>query len=124
MPTSNNIDRFREAKAAVEKLYLPAKKDQFARANELAAEITQITKELRDDFGHKWVFPKNGRPRKRVKPEPAPQPKPSPEIARLQRKLETQKRKLAAAKDPAESKRLQDKVYETEDELRLLIAER
>jgi len=116
MPST--LDQYRQAKTTYLKLRDSAKKDLIARANELAAEIGQIQRELREDFGHKWPFPKNGRPRKRaIKPEPAP--KPTPQIARIQRQIEAQKSKLAAATDPAQSKRISDRIYELEDQMRL-----
>jgi hypothetical protein len=57
----------------------------------------------------------------RVEPKTEqPAAKPDPKVARLQKRLETAKKKLEAAKAAgAPTKNLEDKVYEIEDDLRL-----
>ena len=49
---SNTIDQYREAKATYQKLHSQAKRELVARFNQLAAELLQIQRELKEDFGH------------------------------------------------------------------------
>jgi hypothetical protein len=127
----NTIEQYREAKATYEKLQSQAKKDLLARFHELANELLQIQKELRDDFGTKVAIPskwKAARGRaKAVSPaKAAPVPRaapaaPNPLIARTEKKLATQKRKLdEAVRAGHDPKPIKDRIYELEDELRLV----
>jgi hypothetical protein len=123
MPTT--IDQYREAKATYQKLHNQAKKELLARFHELANELVQIQKELKDDFGTKVVIQSKPKPPRRA-PAPAPEPRPqkavlpNPQIARTEKKLAAAKQKLqdllAAGKDTQPTR---DRIYELEDELRL-----
>lgn len=120
---SNTIDQYREAKAAYQRLHNQAKKELIARFNQLAAELFQIQKELKDDFGHKVSIPAKGKVVRAVRtiaakaPEPAA---PNPKIVVLEKRIAAEKLKLekaAAAGKP--DKPIKDRIYELEDELRL-----
>jgi hypothetical protein len=128
MPTT--IDQYREAKATYEKLQSQAKKDLLSRFQELANELLQIQKELREDFGTKVAIPskrktvrrgsKAAAPVKAVPTQRSSPAAPNPMIARTEKKLVTQKRKLdEAVKAGQDSKAIKDRIYELEDELRL-----
>jgi hypothetical protein len=126
---SNTIDQYREAKNNYLKLRNQAKKELVARFNELAAELLRIQRELLEDFGEKVAMPAKGKKAKPVKTaapqakpvqheEPAP---PSPKILVIQKQIEKLNKKLAdtqAAGKP--TKAIQDRIYELEDEIRLL----
>ena len=122
----NTLDQYREAKNNYLKLRNQARKELIARFNALAAELFQIQRELLEDFGEKVPLPK---PRKvrtaKVAVTPAP-PKavptpPSPKVTALEKQLEKQKQKLADTKAGGKPvKAIEDRVYEIEDELRLL----
>lgn len=123
------IDQYREAKATYEKLQSQAKRDLLARFQELANELLQIQKELREDFGTKVAIPSKRKAVRRAAKTPSPvtaAPKrtapatPNPAIARTEKKLATQKRKLEeAVKAGQDGKAIRDRIYELEDELRL-----
>jgi hypothetical protein len=49
----NTIEQYREAKATYQKLHSQAKKELVARFNQLANELLQIQRELKEDFAHK-----------------------------------------------------------------------
>jgi hypothetical protein len=127
---STTIDQYREAKNSYLKLRNQAKKELIARFNELANELLQLQRELLEDFGEKIALPSKSSkvrpvktPKPATKPEPAPAPPaaPSPKITALEKQLEKHKKKLAevqAAGKPV--KVLEDRIYELEDELRLL----
>ena len=128
-PTSTTIDQYREAKNQYLKLKNQAKKELIARFNALASELLQVQRELLEDFGEKVSMP--AKPSAAKKPKapaatPAPSaPAPSPANAAkadaLTKQLDKQKRKLEelkAAGKPA--KTVEDRIYEIEDELRLL----
>lgn len=124
MPTT--IDRYREAKETYQKLHNEAKKELLARFHELAGELLQIQKELREDFAMKVPIPtkpKGGKAKKAAAPKPSTQPEPGPNaagVARLEKRILLQKEKLEnASKTGANSKVLKDRLYELEDELRL-----
>jgi hypothetical protein len=127
---SNTLDQYREAKNNYLKLRNQARKELIARFNALAAELYQIQRELLEDFGEKVALPK---PRKirtakvTVTPAPAPAPPkaasapPSPKVVALEKQLEKQKQKLAETKAAGKPvKAIEDRIYEIEDELRLL----
>lgn len=125
------IDQYREAKAMYEKLHSQAKKDLLARFHELANELLQIQKELKEDFGTRVAIPAK---RKAVRgaskslppaktaapPRAAVSTTASPAIARLEKKVATQQRKLEeAVRAGQDTKPIKDRIYELEDELRL-----
>jgi hypothetical protein len=119
----NTLEQYREAKATYEKLHSQAKKDLLARFQELANELLQIQQELREDFGTKVVFPSKRKPMRKATKAPAAKAlpaAPNPAIARTEKKLVTQKRKLdAAVRAGHDPKAIKDRIYELEDELRL-----
>jgi hypothetical protein len=79
----NTIDQYREAKAAYLKLQAQAKKDLLARFHELGAEIRQVQRELRDDFGMKVTFnPKGAKTARPKKSTPQAQPNPLQSLRR------------------------------------------
>lgn len=127
--STTTIDQYREAKNSYLKLRNQAKKELIARFNELATELLQLQRELLEDFGEKIPLPSKsskGKPVKSAKPvvktEAPPQPSvPSPKIAALGKQIEKLKKKLAetqAAGKPV--KVMEDRIYELEDDLRLL----
>jgi hypothetical protein len=117
MPTT--LEQYREAKNSYLKLRNQAKKELIAHFNELAAELLQVQKELRDDFGEKVAIPS-----KVKKPKSAPKPpevEPSPKEQSLQKQIEAQRKKLSAAQAANKPvKAFEDRIYELEDALRLL----
>lgn len=129
---STTIDQYREAKNNYLKLRNQAKKELIARFNELATELLQLQRELLEDFGEKIAMPSKSSKGKAAKParpavktEPAPpQPAPaapSPKIVALEKQLEKHRKKLSetqAAGKP--TKVMEDRIYELEDDLRLL----
>ncbi len=126
---SDTLDQYREAKNNYLKLRNQARKELIARFNTLAAEVFQLQRELLEDFGEKVALPKPKKVRTAkvvvstpaAKPAPAPPPAPSPKMAALQKQLERQKHKLAATKAAGKPlKAIEDRIYEIEDELRLL----
>jgi hypothetical protein len=126
---TNTIEQYREAKTSYLKLKNQAKKELIARFNELAGELLQVQKELLEDFGEKVAMPakaKKPRVAKKAAEEPVPAPSSAgkeKETAVLEKRLEKAKQKLAEAKAAGKPTRpLEDKVYEVEDELRLLAA--
>jgi hypothetical protein len=117
---TNTIDQYREAKATYEKLHNQAKKELIARFNQLANELLQIQRELKEDFGHKVIIPTKGKVSARPVKVAAPAA-PNPQIAVLEKKVAAEKLKLekaVAAGKP--EKAIQDRIYELEDELRLI----
>lgn len=120
----DTIDQYREAKAAYQKLHNQAKKELIARFNQLAAELLQIQKELKEDFGHKVTIPTKGKVVKSNRlsstKTTAPPAAPDPKIAVLEKRVAAEKLKLekaVAAGRP--DKPIKDRLYELEDELRL-----
>ena len=118
----NTIEQYREAKAAYQKLHGQAKKELVVRFNQLAAELLQIQKELKEDFGHKATIPTKAKsarmartPSKALEPSP-----PNPKIAAVEKRLASQKKKLEQALATGKTdKPIKDRIYELEDELRL-----
>ena len=120
---SSTIEQYREAKATYQKLHNQAKKELIARFNQLASEVLQIQKELKEDFGHKVAIPTKA---KGVRPARTPAPKepepaaPSPKVVALEKRLAVQKKKLeSAGAEGKADKAIKDRIYELEDELRL-----
>ena len=119
---SNTIDQYREAKAAYQKLHSQAKKELVARFNQLAAELLQIQKELKEDFGHKATIPTKAKNARMARPpsKVLELPPPNPKIAAAEKRLASQKKKLEQALASGKSEKpIKDRIYELEDELRL-----
>ncbi len=127
--STTTIDQYREAKNSYLKLRNQAKKELIARFNELATELLQLQRELLEDFGEKVALPSKSSKVRPIKTKPLvlktevpPQPSvPSPKIAVLVKQIEKLKKKLAetqAAGKPV--KVMEDRIYELEDDLRLL----
>lgn len=122
---ANTIDEYREAKATFLKLRDQAKKDLLAEFHQLAAQLLEVQRELREDFGHKIAIPtkaKHKRPKKSSGKTAAPAPKTidNHKIAAIEKKIAAQKKKLdetSKAGRPVQG--IKDKLYELEDELRL-----
>jgi len=127
----NTLDQYREAKNNYLKLRNQARKEMIAHFNSLAAELFQVQRELLDDFGEKVALPKPKKVRTAkvavaaappAKPAPAPAAVPSPKALSLQKQLERQRKKLADTKTAGKpTKAVEDRIYEIEDELRLLV---
>jgi hypothetical protein len=128
-PTPTTIEQYREAKTQYLKLKNQAKKELVARFNALAAELLQVQRELLEDFGEKLSLPTKPSAPKKPKPPAAsstttaaaPSPADVAKTASLTRQLDKQKKKLEelkAAGKPA--KAVEDRIYELEDEIRLL----
>jgi hypothetical protein len=121
----NTVDAYREAKMTYLRLRDQAKKDLLAQFHQLAQQLFQIQKELRDDFGHKVTIPSKPKAARSKKPAaPVPEKpaevKASPKIAAIEKKLGAQKRKLEeSTKAGTPTQRIKDRIYELEDELRL-----
>ena len=119
---TNTIDQYREAKATYEKLHNQARKELIARFNQLANELLQIQRELKEDFGHKVIIPTKGKvTRPAARPAAAAAPvAPNPKIAILEKKVAVEKLKLEKAIAAGKPEKvIQDRIYELEDELRL-----
>ena len=120
---STTIEQYREAKAAYEKLQNQAKKDLIARFNQLATELLQIQKELRDDFGHKVTIPSKPKGGASARTTAAKEAQPvaaNPKVTAIEKRLAAEKKKLqdaVAAGKP--EKAIKDRIYELEDALRL-----
>ena len=123
---STTIDRYREAKNNYLKLRNQAKKELIARFHGLGNEMFHIQRELLDDFGEKIAMPTKA---KKISASKTPSAQgqtpavavPSSKMTAITKRIDSQKRKLAevqAAGKPA--KAAQDRLYELEDELRLL----
>jgi len=128
---STTIDQYRDAKNSYLKLRTQAKKELIARFNELATELLQLQRELLEDFGEKIALPtksskikapKAPRPAAKVVEAPATQPAASsPKITALEKQIEKHKKKLAETQTAGKPvKVLEDRIYELEDDLRLL----
>ncbi len=125
---STTIDQYREAKSQYLKLKTQAKKELIARFNALASELLQVQRELLEDFGEKVVLPLKPAVKK-AKPAAAPPEAPAVEAspanvakqASLRKQLEKQKQKLTDLKAAGKpTKPTEDRIYELEDEIRLL----
>jgi Zn-dependent peptidase ImmA (M78 family) len=122
-PMPNTIEQYREAKATYQKLHSQAKRELVARFNQLAAELLQIQRELKEDFGHKATMPTKAKSARAARPAPskAVEPAaPNPKIAIVEKRLAGEKKKLEQALATGKSdKPIKDRIYELEDELRL-----
>lgn len=129
-PTSTTIEQYREAKNQYLKLKNQAKKELVARFNALASELLQIQRELLEDFGEKISLPAKGAAVKKPKPVAAPPtpaivepaaPADPAQVTALKKQLAKQKKKLEELKGAGKpAKAVEDRIYELEDELRLL----
>lgn len=125
MPTT--IEQYREAKATYHKLQNQAKKELLSRFQDLANELLQIQKELREDFGTKVSIPTKPKAARRNGKDSAEGVSGSPELAkatpaivRIEKRLARQREKLEQSlKTGNDSKAIKDRIYEIEDELRL-----
>ncbi|MDZ4801721.1 MAG: hypothetical protein SGI92_26490, partial [Bryobacteraceae bacterium] len=109
-------------------------KELIARFNALASELLQVQRELMEDFGEKVVLPAKPAPAKKPKPAPAaatasapaaaapaPSPADTAKITALTKQLDRQKKKLEELKAAGKpTKAVDDRIYEIEDEIRLL----
>jgi hypothetical protein len=120
----NTVDAYREAKMTYLRLRDQAKKDLLAQFHQLANQLFQIQKELREDFGHKVTIPakpKGTRAKKTTQVPAKPvEIKTSPKILAIEKKLALQARKLdEGVKAGKPTQAIKDRIYELEDELRL-----
>ena len=136
---SDVISDYQKWKQQGEDLRVQAKQAMEARFRTLLTEAAQISEEYRADFGAQLKPPvqitafryKTGVKAKKpaakkgaaVAPAPAPAPaaKPNPKVVSLQKRLAAAKKKLDDAKSAGTATRpIEDKIYEMEDDLRLL----
>jgi hypothetical protein len=146
---SSTIDQYRDAKHQYLKLRAEAKKDLLRRFQELANELLLIQRELFEDFEHKVAMPVKGKKPKKPSPVPAASapkaaasaksnsakvsspPKNAPlfavkddfsaEEANILKHIEKNRKKLAEAQAAGKpTKPIEDRIYELEDELRLV----
>jgi len=115
-----------------------AKQAMESRFRELLAEAVTIAEEYRSDFGAalkpppgvtSFRYKASSKAKKPAKPrapkttesaEPPKQAQPDPKIAGLQKRLANAKKKLDAAKAAGTpTRKIEDAIYEIEDELRL-----
>ncbi len=136
------ISEYQRWKLKGEELRIKAKQAMEARFHDLLLEAITIADEYHADFGGTLKPPpavtafryKAGAKRRRkskavaksapVAPSRKQAPaKPDPQVARLQKRLVTARKKLDLAKAGGEpTKNLDDKVYEIEDDLRLALS--
>ncbi|MDQ2774474.1 MAG: hypothetical protein M3Y57_06040 [Acidobacteriota bacterium] len=120
---TSTIEQYREAKATYQKLHNQAKRELIARFNQLASEVLQIQRELKEDFGHKVTIPtkaKSARAGRTAAPKEPEPPAPNPKVVALEKRLEVQKKRLEGAMAEGKpEKAIKDRIYELEDELRL-----
>ncbi len=137
---STTIEQYREAKNQYLKLKNQARKELIARFNALASELLQVQRELLEDFGEKVTLPTKPTAVKKPKAsgaaasaaaasagQPAAATAAAPNSANtakasaLNRQLQQQKKKLEDLKAAGKpTKAVEDRIYEIEDELRLL----
>lgn len=136
------ISEYQKWKQQGENLRSQAKQAMEAHFRELLTEAVSIAEEYRADFGgplkpppavtaFRYKTSGKGKAKKAAKP-PAPaakapeapraeaSQKPDPKVARLQKQLDSAKKKLADAKTAGTPTRpIEDRIYEIEDALRL-----
>jgi hypothetical protein len=135
---SDVIIDYQKWKQQGEGLRVQARQAMEARFRTLLTEAAQLAEEYKADFGAQLKPPvtitafryKSGakpkkpatKPPKAAAAEPAPPPaKPNPKVVALQKRIATAKKKLDDAKAAGTPTRpLEDKIYELEDDLRLL----
>jgi hypothetical protein len=135
------ISEYQRWKQQGDSLRTQAKQAMESRFRELLTEAATIAEEYRSDFGAPLKPPAGvtafrykvsaKKAKKAVKKANAPktpliarpeakEPKPDPKIAGLQKRLVTAKRKLDEAKAAGTpTRKIEDNIYEIEDELRL-----
>jgi len=140
------ISDYQKWKQQGENLRTQAKQAMEARFRELLTEAITIAEEYRADFGgplkpppavtaFRFKTSAKGKAKKAAKPAkvaappapaakaPAPvkpEAKPDPKVAGLQKQLATAKKKLEEAKaSNSPTRKIEDRIYEIEDELRL-----
>ena len=132
------ISDYQKWKQQGENLRTQAKQAMEARYRELLMEAISLAEEYRTDFGgplkpppavtaFRFKTSAKGKAKKAAKAAetkaPAVKPpdtKPDPKVTGLQKQLATAKKKLEEAKAAnAPSRKLEDRIYEIEDELRL-----
>jgi hypothetical protein len=135
---SDVISDYQKWKQQGEDLRSQAKAAMELRFRELLGEAVKIAEMYRADFGAvlkpppavtSFRFKASAKPKAKkaapknapvAAPASAPAVKPNPKVAGLQKKLDTARKKLDAAKTAGSPTRaLEDKIYEIEDELRL-----
>jgi hypothetical protein len=133
---SDVIADYQKWKQQGETLRAQARHAMEARFRALLTEAAQIAEEYRSDFGAQLKPPaqvtafryKNGAKAKKpaakkaaAPPPPPPAAPPSPKVASLQKRIAAAKKKLDDAKAAGSPARpIEDKIYELEDELRLI----
>ena len=121
-PTSTTIAQYREAKSQYLKLKNQAKKELIARFNTLAGELLQVQRELLEDFGEKVSLPTKASATKKPRVSAtsstaAAVTAPSPADTAKKK----QKKKLEELKATGKpTKAVDDRIYELQDEIRLL----
>ena len=121
------ISDYQKWKQQGETLRTQAKQAMEARFRELLTEAASVAEEYRADFGaplkpHPPVTAFRYKTGAKAKPRKAPkaEAKPNPKITGLQKQLATARKKLEDAKAAsAPTRKLEDRIYEIEDELRL-----
>jgi len=132
------ISEYQKWKQQGENIRTQAKQAMEARFRELLTQAISIAEEYRADFGgplkpptavtaFRFKSTSKGKAKKAAKPDSAkapavkpPETKPHPKVAGLQKQLATAKKKLEEAKVAnAPTRKLEDRIYEIEDELRL-----
>ena len=128
---SDVITDYQKWKQQGEGLRVQARQAMEARFRTLLTEAAQLAEEYKADFGAQLKPPaqitafryKNGaKPKKAAAtPPPAAAAPPSPKVAALQKRIAAARKKLDDAKAAgAPTRPIEDKIYELEDELRLL----
>ena len=135
---SDVITDYQKWKQQGEGLRVQARQAMEARFRTLLTEAAQLAEEYKADFGahlkppaqitafryKNGAKPKKGAPKqaKAAAPPPAPAAAPpSPKAAALQKRIAAARKKLDDAKAAgAPTRPIEDKIYELEDELRLL----
>jgi len=134
------ISDYQKWKQQGENLRTQAKQAMEGRFRELLAEAISIAEEYRADFGaplkppptvtaFRFKTSAKAKAKKATKPAAAakapapakpPEAKPDPKVAGLQKQLATAKKKLEDAKAAnTPTRKIEDRIYEIEDELRL-----
>ena len=132
------INDYQKWKQQGENLKTQAKQAMESRFRELLTEAVSIAEEYRNDFGPTLKPPvsitafrykasakakvkKAGKQAAPKAPAPAAaEAKPDPKVAGLQKQLATAKKKLDEAKSAGSpTRKLEDRIYEIEDDLRL-----
>jgi hypothetical protein len=135
---SDVIADYQKWKQQGESLRTQARQAMETRFRTLLTDAAQIAEEYRADFGGALKPPaqitafryKTGaKPKKPAAkkatppPEPAPPPPANPKAAALQKRIANARKKLDDAKSSgAPTRPIEDKIYEMEDELRLMQA--